>query len=114
MATERPEGDPATPESVRQAAAFLAAAVRAEVDNARIGAVRVLGSTDGGHVYAGAVVTGPLRVYVATAWGAAGHASGKKIVSYPDAAAAQAALDATLARQATQGYSPLGTVDGDA
>lgn len=114
MAMERPEGDPVPTESVRQVAAFLAAAVHAEVDNARMSAVRVLGTDDGSHVYAGAVVTGPLRAYVATAWGAAGHASGKKIVSYPDATAAQAALDAALAHQATQGYSPLGTVDGDA
>jgi hypothetical protein len=114
MDTDNSESGPAAREDIRQATAFLSASVHAEVDNARLGVVRVLGTADGSHVYAGTVVTGPLRAYVATAWGPAGHVTGKKIVSYADEAAAQAALDATLAHQTAQGYELLGTVDADA
>lgn len=114
MAAGEAETNPAAQAIVRQAAAFLGASVHDEVDDARIGVVRVLGTADGSRVYAGALVTGPLRSYVATAWGPAGHITSKKIVSYGDAAAAQAALDATLARETAQGYGPLGTVDADA
>ncbi len=98
----------------RQAASFLAASVAAEIDGARVGAVRVLATLDGGRVYAGAVVTGPLRAYVATASGPAGHAARKYIVSYPDAAGAQVALDALLTSRKGEGYAAIGTVDGDA
>lgn len=97
----------------RQAASFLAATVHDEIDGARVGSTRILLSDDRANVYAGAVVSGPLRIYVATAWGASGHAAHKHIVSYPDAAAAQAALDATLSRQQAQGYVQLGTIDGE-
>ena len=106
-ATGQPSGGVA-----QQAAAFLTHAVHGEVDGAQVGPVRVLGSGDGQHVYAAAVVRGPLRSYLATAWGAAGSVNRKEIVSYPDPAAAQAALDAVVARQQRQGYSDQGTVDG--
>ena len=98
----------------RQAASFLAASVAGEIDGARMGSVHVLATPDAGRVYAGAVVTGPLRAYVATVLGPGGHATHKYIVSYPDAAAAQAALDALLVRQESEGYAAIGTVDGDA
>lgn len=99
---------------MRQAADFLRARVHDEVDGAHVGSTRVLVSLDGQHVYAGAVVAGPLRTYVATVWGASGHVTSKHIVSYADAAAAQAALDATLERQRQQGYQEAGTVDAEA
>lgn len=98
--------------TTQQAAAFLAQAVHAEVDAAQVGPVRVLHAGDGSRVYAVALVRGPLRSYVATAWGPAGSAGHRGIVSYPDPAAAQAALDAVVARQQRQGYADLGTVDG--
>ena len=96
----------------QQAASFLAQAVHAEVDAAQVGPVRVLQGGGGSRVYAAAVVRGPLRSYVATAWGPAGSAGRKEIVSYPDPAAAQTALDAVVARQQRQGYRDLETVDG--
>ncbi len=99
-------------DTAQQAATFLTHAVHSEVDGAQVGPVRVLRSDDGQHVYAAAVVHGPLRAYLATAWGAAGGVSRKEIVSYPDPAAAQAALDAAVARQQRQGYTDQGTVDG--
>lgn len=98
----------------RQAASFLASTVHDEVDDARVGPTRILLSGDGANVYAGAVVSGPLRIYVATAWGPSGHAGHKRIVSYPDTAAAQAALDTILSRQQAQGYTLMGTLDGEA
>lgn len=98
----------------RQAASFLAATVHNEVDDAHVGSTRVLVSGDGASVYAGAVVSGPLRIYVATAWGPSGHAGHKRIVSYPDTSAAQTALDDILSRQQAQGYAPIGSVDGEA
>lgn len=103
----------ATEQIARQAAAFLAAAVHGEVDDARVGATHVLATADRGHVYAVAVAQGPLRSYVATAWGPAGNANLRGIVAYPDVAAAQAAFDAALIRKARDGYQPWETVDGE-
>jgi len=98
----------------RQASSFLGASVHDEIDGARVGATRIMATADGGHVYAGAVVAGPLRAYLVTVSGPAGHAAHKYIVSYADVAGAQAALDAELARQERQGYAFIGTVDGEA
>ncbi len=98
----------------RQAASFLAASAHDEIDGARVDTTHALTTADGSHVYAGAVVHGPLRAYLATVSGPAGRAAHKYIVSYPDAASAQAALDAALARQQAQGYASIGTVDAEA
>lgn len=74
-----------------QAGAFLITTVRAEVDGARMDPIDVLISANHSSVYAVAAMQGPLRAYLATAWGTAGHASGKKIVSYPSLAEARTA-----------------------
>jgi len=82
------------------AAAFLVGAVHADVDGAGIGPVTVLAKeTVGGPtaLYAVAVVQGPLRAYLATAWGPVGRVHGKRIVSYPTPSAAQDAFAALLA-----------------
>jgi hypothetical protein len=89
-----------------QAGTFLIAAVKAEVDDATIGPIAVLMDphSPGQAVYAVATVVGPLRAYLATAWGRAGHVSGKQIVSHPTLAEAQAAED-TLVQQRLTGQS---------
>jgi len=115
----RPEAGPpilaeAAEPMARQAASFLAASVAGEIDGARVGVTHVLATPDAGRVYACAVVAGPVRAYLATASGPAGHATRKYIVSYPDAAGAGAALDALLTKQKGEGYAPIGTIDGDA
>lgn len=74
-----------------QAGEFLTTTIHAEVDGARIDPIDVLLSANHGSIYAVAALQGPLRAYLATAWGTAGHASGKKIVSYPSLAEARAA-----------------------
>ncbi len=98
----------------RQAASFLDASVHDEIDGARVGVSRIMATADGGHVYAGSVVVGPLRAYLATVAGPAGRVAHKYIVSYPDIESARTALDAALARQERQGYALIGTVDGEA
>jgi hypothetical protein len=106
--------DPATAAQVgRQAAAYLASAVHDEVNEARVGQSRILASPDGRRVYAAAAVQGPLRTYLATAWGPAGHISRKEIASYPSLPEAEAARDAALAHQMAQGLRPIGWVDGE-
>ncbi len=115
----RPEAGAAIAEDAaetiaRQASSFLGASVHAEIDGARVGVTRIMATADGGHVYAGAVVTGPLRAYLATVAGPAAHVAHKYIVSYADVAGARTALDAALARQERQGYALIGTVDGEA
>lgn len=115
----RPEAGPpilaeAAEPMARQAASFLAASVAGEIDGARVGVTHVLATPDAGRVYACAVVAGPVRAYLATASGPAGHATRKYIVSYPDVAGAGAALDALLTKQKGEGYAPIGTIDGDA
>lgn len=97
----------------RQASSFLGASVHDEIDGARVDVTRVMATVDGGHVYAGAVVVGPLRAYVATVSGSAGHVAHKYIVSYPDVDSARTALDAAQARQERQGYALIGAVDGE-
>ena len=98
----------------RQASSFLGASVHREIDGARVDVTRVMATADGGHVYAGAVVVGPLRAYLATVWGPASRAAHKYIGSYPDVEGARTALDAALARQEGQGYALMGAVDGEA
>jgi hypothetical protein len=106
--------DPATAAQIgRQAAAYLASAVHGEVNDAHVGLVRILASPDGHRVYAAAAVRGPLRMYLATAWGPAGHTSRKEIASYPTLPEAEAAREAALGHQIKQGLSPLGWVDGE-
>ena len=87
-----------------QAGTFLIAAVKAEVDDATIGPIAVLMDphSPGPAVYAVATVVGPLRAYLATAWGRAGHVAAKQIVSHPTLSDAQAAED-TLVRQRLAG-----------
>jgi hypothetical protein len=97
------------------AATYLIHAVHDEVDNAQVGPVTVLGRAgEGGPLYAAAAVRGPLRAYLATAWGAAGAMHGKRIVSYHTPEAAEAALrdvlaERTAASGARDGYQVLGT-----
>ncbi|HZS89518.1 MAG TPA: hypothetical protein VFE42_18765 [Chloroflexota bacterium] len=106
--------DPATAAEIGyQAAAYLASAVHDEVDEAHVGQVRILVSPDGSRIYAAAAVRGPLRMYLATAWGPAGHVSHKEIASYPTLPEAEAARDAALGHRMKQGFSSIGWVDGE-
>jgi hypothetical protein len=93
-------------------AVFLTKSVHDEVDGAQVGEVTVLSreAQPGPHtaLYALAVVRGPLRSYVATAWGPAGHPSGKRIVSYPTPQEAQAAFDVLVAQRTAHGGSQAG------
>lgn len=99
-----------------QAAQFLIEAVHAEVDGAQIDPVQVLmdAHSPGQAIYAAATVTGPLRAYLVTAWGRAGHVAGKQIVSYPSSGEAQQALSDTIHKHttgqgSTRAYLPIGT-----
>jgi hypothetical protein len=67
-----------------QAGTFLARAIHAEVDGARIDSVQILmNATASTHaVYGVTAVAGPLRNYVATAWGGAGRVASKEIVAH--------------------------------
>jgi hypothetical protein len=82
----------------RQAGEYLICAVHAAVDGARIGPVQVLmdPQSSGKAVYAVAIVEGPLRGYLATAWGRAGHVANKQIVSHPNPVEAGQALSAIV------------------
>jgi hypothetical protein len=67
-----------------QAGTFLAEAIHAEVDGAQIDPIQVL--MDPGSpaqaVYAVTAVAGPLRNYLATAWGGSEHVASKEIVAH--------------------------------
>lgn len=118
QATEGDSGAGQTSVTGSQVGAFLTSSVHAEVDGAHIDPIDVLLSANGGSVYAVAAVQGPLRAYLATAWGTAGHAGSKKIVSYPSLAEARAAA-AEVVRQRLAGegggqqYAQIGRYTAD-
>jgi hypothetical protein len=103
-----------------QAGTFLTEAVHSEVDSAVLDPVEVLMDphAPGMAVYAMAAVQGPLRAYLATAWGRAEHVASRHIVSYLGIDLAREALRSTRAeRLAGQGserrYEPIGIFTPD-
>lgn len=98
-----------------QAGTFLAQAVRDEVDGAVLDPVEVLMDPRSPEmaIYALVAVQGPLRAYLATAWGRAEQVANRHIVSYPGIDQARQALQTVRAqRLAGQGserrYVPIG------
>jgi hypothetical protein len=104
-----------------QAGTFLSQVVHGEIDGAVLDPVEVLldPRSPGMAVYALSAVQGPLRAYLATAWGRAEHVATKQIVSYPSIEQARQALGTVRAhRMAGHGsdrtYIPVGTFQPDA
>lgn len=91
-----------------QAGAFLAQAIRAEVDGARIDPIQVLldPGSPAGAVYAVAAVAGPLRNYLATAWGGAGHVASKQIVAHGTIEECRRAAQEVIRQRASGHGSP--------
>ena len=103
-----------------QAGTFLTEAIHAEVDGARIDPIQVLmdPSSAGSAVYAVTAVVGPLRCYLATAWGRAGHVTSKQIVSHGSIEESrQAATDLVQQRLSGHGsprtYVQIGVFTGE-
>lgn len=89
-----------------QAGAFLIDAIQAEVDGALIDPVQVLldPHSPTRAVYAITAVAGPLRNYLATAWGSSGHVANKQIVAHGTIEESrQAAVDLITERLAGTG-----------
>jgi hypothetical protein len=104
-----------------QAGMFLIQAVHDEVDGAVLDPVEVLMDSQSPDmaVYALAAVQGPLRAYLATAWGRAEHVAAKQIVSYPSIEQARQALGTVRAQRlaghgSDRSYVEIGTYQQDA
>jgi hypothetical protein len=104
-----------------QAGTFLVQTVHGEVDKAVLDPVEVLMDphSPGMAVYALSAVQGPLRAYLATAWGRAEHVAAKQIVSYPSIEQARQALGTVRAQRmaghgSDRSYVAIGTYRPDA